>query len=609
MLASGSNGKGAATDGRTSGSSQGRRQRDSAPAPERHHGARHDHHVGPDRHDERQHARRSPSPRASRTRCSSAASTPAPGSTAPARGRRRALSDGAHSVVGPRDRRGGQHRRLARDALVHGRHRAAGRHDGARHDDHVGPDGHDDRQHADVRVHRDRGELGLRVPRRLRPPGPTAPARGRRRRSATARTGCPSARPTWRATPTPRPRRARSPSTRPRRRRRHDGARHDHQLGPDRHDVRHDRLVRVHLERVGLDLRVQARYRRLGHLHEPEGLQRSDDRRAHLQRARQGRRRQHGQPRRRRRPGRSRARRPPTTSRSPPSPTARRRRRSARPSRSTRRARRATTRRAPTRGRTTALTVPRATSGRWAAARRCRSPSRGRRQERPRHRHRRRRRHRQHDEADHGGRPPRRPTRRRPTRRSARARPARPATTRRPSRSRRARAGRRSSASSTRRRGRLHQPVDDSRAAPTARTRVSVRATDAAGNTDATPATRAFTVTTAPASDITAARHHDRLGPDGPTNDSTPTFASPRARAARRSQCQVDLGAWAACTSPWTTPALADGATAWRSARRTRPGNTDASPATRSFTRRHAGPEHHDRLGAARARRPARARR
>jgi hypothetical protein len=73
---------------------------------------------------------------------------------------------------------------------------------------------------------------------------------------------------------------------------------------------------------------------------------------------------------------------------------------------------------------------------------------------------------------------------------------------------------------------------------------VSVRATDGAGNTDATPATRSFTVdTAAPRTTITSSPSALSLSGSGwvtfTVND-----------AAASSQCRLDAGAWAACTSP-----------------------------------------------------------
>ena len=160
-------------------------------------------------------------------------------------------------------------------------------------------------------------------------------------------------------------------------------------------------------------------------------------------------------------------------------------------------------------------------------------------QERPRHRHGRRRRHRQHHEGrSRSARPPRRPTRRRRTRRSARARPARPPTTRRRSRSlERERIDVRVPARLGGV-GELHEPLDD-RALADGPHSVSVRATDAAGNIDATPADAGV-----------HGRHDARVGQHArptprsvrarPVPPTTPPrrSPSPRARAARRSQCQ-----------------------------------------------------------------------
>jgi hypothetical protein len=113
---------------------------------------------------------------------------------------------------------------------------------------------------------------------------------------------------------------------------------------------------------------------------------------------------------------------------------------------------------------------------------------------------------------------------------------------------------------------------------------VSVRATDVAGNTDASPATRSFTVDTAPPPDTTAPDTTITSGPNGSTNDSTPTFAFTSSEANSVFECRVDSGAWANCTGPWTTSTLADGAHSVSVRATDVAGNTDASPATRSFT-------------------------
>jgi hypothetical protein len=113
---------------------------------------------------------------------------------------------------------------------------------------------------------------------------------------------------------------------------------------------------------------------------------------------------------------------------------------------------------------------------------------------------------------------------------------------------------------------------------------VSVRATDVAGNTDASPATRSFTVDTAPPPDTTAPDTTITSGPSSTTNDSTPTFAFSSTEANSVFECRVDSGAWANCASPWTTSALGDGAHTVAVRATDVAGNTDATPATRSFT-------------------------
>ena len=105
-----------------------------------------------------------------------------------------------------------------------------------------------------------------------------------------------------------------------------------------------------------------------------------------------------------------------------------------------------------------------------------------------------------------------------------------------------------------------------------------VRATDTAGNTDPTPASRAFSVdTTPPDTTITA-------GPTGATNDNTPTFSFTATEAGSTFQCRVDAGAFAACTTPFTTAALADGAHTFDVRATDTAGNTDPTPASRAFS-------------------------
>jgi hypothetical protein len=85
-----------------------------------------------------------------------------------------------------------------------------------------------------------------------------------------------------------------------------------------------------------------------------------------------------------------------------------------------------------------------------------------------------------------------------------------------------------------------------------------VRAKDAAGNVDASPATRTFTVDTVPPPlpEVTS-------GPDGPTSERSPAFAFSAADAARV-ECRLDgpggaVGTFGGCVSPAVFDGLAPG--------------------------------------------------
>jgi hypothetical protein len=113
----------------------------------------------------------------------------------------------------------------------------------------------------------------------------------------------------------------------------------------------------------------------------------------------------------------------------------------------------------------------------------------------------------------------------------------------------------------------------------------SVRATDAAGNTDQSPAAATWTVTAQqPPDDNSAPDTTITSGPSGPTNDATPTFAFNAGEADATFACRVDDGSWSSCSSPWTTSSLSDGNHSVAVRATDASDNTDASPATRSFT-------------------------
>ena len=90
-------------------------------------------------------------------------------------------------------------------------------------------------------------------------------------------------------------------------------------------------------------------------------------------------------------------------------------------------------------------------------------------------------------------------------------------------------------------------------------------------------------------------------GPGGPTNDATPAFGFTSTEAGSAFKCRVDAGTWAACTSPWTTAALADGGHSF-SVRATRRGGQHGRLAGHAVVHgRHRGAAHDDHVTARRS--------
>jgi hypothetical protein len=110
----------------------------------------------------------------------------------------------------------------------------------------------------------------------------------------------------------------------------------------------------------------------------------------------------------------------------------------------------------------------------------------------------------------------------------------------------------------------------------------SVRATDAAGNTDASPATRMWTIT-AP-QDTTPPVTTIDSGPNGSTAATSASFAFSASEPGATFECRLDSGAYAACTSPTAYDDLAVGAHTFSVRAADAAGNVDASPATRAWT-------------------------
>ena len=113
----------------------------------------------------------------------------------------------------------------------------------------------------------------------------------------------------------------------------------------------------------------------------------------------------------------------------------------------------------------------------------------------------------------------------------------------------------------------------------------SVKATDGAGNTDASPATRSWTVqAVTPPADTTAPDTSISSGPSGTTTSTSASVAFSSSEGGSTFRCSLDSGAWGACASPEAYSGLAVGSHAFSVKATDAAGNTDATPATRSWT-------------------------
>ncbi len=109
-----------------------------------------------------------------------------------------------------------------------------------------------------------------------------------------------------------------------------------------------------------------------------------------------------------------------------------------------------------------------------------------------------------------------------------------------------------------------------------------VRAIDAAGNTDATPATYTWRVdTTAPDTAITA---QPAANSSSTTGDFSFTGSDPSGSGVASYECRIDNGAWAACTSPKLYTGLAQGNHTVDVRAIDGAGNADGTPASYTWT-------------------------
>jgi hypothetical protein len=104
-----------------------------------------------------------------------------------------------------------------------------------------------------------------------------------------------------------------------------------------------------------------------------------------------------------------------------------------------------------------------------------------------------------------------------------------------------------------------------------------VRALDPAGNTDPSPATHTWTIdTTAPDTTIVS-------GPSDPTSETNASFVFDASEAEATFECNLDFGGWVPCTSPEAYGSLAAGSHSFQVRATDSAGNTDPSPAGRTW--------------------------
>jgi hypothetical protein len=107
----------------------------------------------------------------------------------------------------------------------------------------------------------------------------------------------------------------------------------------------------------------------------------------------------------------------------------------------------------------------------------------------------------------------------------------------------------------------------------------AVRAVDAAGNVDASPAEGVWTTI-----DLTAPETTIDSGPDSPTEEATATFTFSADEAGVTFECSLDGAAFAVCTSPAEVGGLTPGDHTFRARARDAAGNADATPDVHLWT-------------------------
>ena len=111
-----------------------------------------------------------------------------------------------------------------------------------------------------------------------------------------------------------------------------------------------------------------------------------------------------------------------------------------------------------------------------------------------------------------------------------------------------------------------------------------VRAKDGAGNVDATPASRTFTVDAPPPpQDTTAPETTIDSGPSGTVRKKSATFTFSSSEANSAFECKLDDAAFGACSSPKEYTEVDNGSHTFQVRAIDPAGNTDATPASRTW--------------------------
>ena len=116
-----------------------------------------------------------------------------------------------------------------------------------------------------------------------------------------------------------------------------------------------------------------------------------------------------------------------------------------------------------------------------------------------------------------------------------------------------------------------------------------VRATDAAGNVDATPASRTFSVNVSPPPQDTTPPVTSLDSNSGPVEGTTvkqkdATFTFSSNEAGSTFECKLDSGPYSACSSPKRYTGLANGTHTFLVRAKDAAGNTDPTPESRNWT-------------------------